>query len=202
MLLASALALAVLAPPTAWVQPARGVNALEGRRAAARGGLLAGFSAATPAALAGFGEWGPRELMSEVPPKPDENPYIRALQIKTWQQKPYERMRNYLSAVLVRTESNFWNPRYFIHHRQGLDGEGWDAFDFLEERDIKAAKEAGKLLLDSDLTSPGSKLTVFVYKDEEARLWCENNLNIEDTVELPYALRDQVQRLRKIPFYS
>mmetsp|Transcript_30367 Transcript_30367/g.79644 ORF Transcript_30367/g.79644 Transcript_30367/m.79644 type:complete len:210 (-) Transcript_30367:53-682(-) len=197
-LLAAALCVALLGAP-AWLQPGPGPQRAPARRAAVLGGALASLCAGPMAALAELG-YGPRDILKDDPPAPDENPLIRAMQAKSWSLEPFVRLRIYLKAVSMRTESSFFAPRYFVHQTVGLDGEGAFSFDIMDENSIREARQAGHLLLDSDMSDPNSDQMIFAYGTPEDKKWCQKNVVIEDTIQVPDKLVASVEKIRNTPF--
>merc|ERR1712194_336765 len=122
------------------------------------------------------------------------------MQAKSWSLEPFVRIRIYLKAVSMKIESSFFAPRYFVHQTIGLDGEGAYSFDIMDENSIREAKQNGKLLLDSDITDPNSETMVFAYGSPADKKWCEKNVVIEDTVQVPDKLVKSIEKIRNTKF--
>lgn len=131
-----------------------------------------------------------------IPPKPSSNAFIRALQAKSWALEPFTRQRNYLKAVLIQdVGQGIFNPKFVIHWSP--DSYKWDVMD---EANFKEAKLQGKLLIDSDLSDPGSEMTIYLYQNNEAREYCQTKIGVEQVIEGPDDLIEAVEIIKKTPF--
>jgi hypothetical protein len=124
---------------------------------------------------------------------------IRKLQEQDWKKEPYDQMRLYLGAVQQRFVANFettiFNQKIFVH---------WDVesykFDVMNKDTFNEAGKRGLLLLDSDMSDAEWGYQIFVYKDEEARKFCQKNLVQEDYIEIPSSVQYVIEYVRATPF--
>lgn len=107
----------------------------------------------------------------------------------------------YLADVEARYKSVMpaltWKPKIFVHWRTGADCFNYDVMD---KDTYEEAARNKKLFFDTDMSNIGVDLDVFVYKDDEAREWCNKNLNVEDVVTMPEELQEIIQVVRATPF--
>lgn len=166
--------------------------------ASAASGLLLGLPdaparAEAPAPLDG------QQVRLPKPPKPNPDPFVRKLQEQEWKKEPYDQMRLYLGAVQQRFVASFettiFNQKIFVH---------WDVdsykFDVMDRNTFNEAGKRGLLLVDSDMSDADWGFQVFVYKDEEARKFCQKNLVQEDYIEIPATVQYVIEYVRKTPF--
>eukprot|EP00440_Ansanella_granifera_P053163 gb/GFBE01057639.1/.p1 GENE.gb/GFBE01057639.1/~~gb/GFBE01057639.1/.p1 ORF type:complete len:270 (+),score=54.95 gb/GFBE01057639.1/:1-810(+) len=161
--------------------------------------LLGGFASAPPTAAE------PPNVLEPIPPKPNKNPVIRKYQELSWKLEPYDRMRLYLQAVSQRfiatLETSIFNSLFYIHWAPGLDSvPNVYKFDIMDRSNYNEAVKQGKILIDSDLTFAEDGIEVYVYKDEEARDYCQKNLVIKDLVVIPKDLQDAIEIIKSTPF--
>jgi len=160
-----------------------------------------GFLVAVPGAMATIGGpgWEVRNVMPVEAPVPDENPFIRQLQAKSWQMEPVLRQRNFLKAMKNRLfqkgELGFFQPKYFVHW-----GEDSFKYDILEQKNYNEAQKLGRIRVDADMTEPNEELPVFVYTKPTDQNWVAENLGVFDLVEIPDELQVAIQEIRSIPF--
>jgi len=144
-------------------------------------------------------DWGVRNVLPTDPPNPDPDPFVRRLQEKTWALEPVLRQRMYLKAMQVRLrlsqELGILKNKYFVHWSPDIY-----KYDILEEEQFKEATRKGKLLTDVDMTEPSSELPVFVYTDEKARSFVQDELGVYDLVELPEDLIAAIEQIKATPF--
>eukprot|EP00930_Biecheleria_cincta_P061391 TRINITY_DN46966_c0_g1_i1.p1 TRINITY_DN46966_c0_g1~~TRINITY_DN46966_c0_g1_i1.p1 ORF type:complete len:350 (-),score=62.88 TRINITY_DN46966_c0_g1_i1:55-1017(-) len=166
--------------------------------ASAASGLLLGLPAAparaeAPAPIPG------QQVRLPKPPKPSPDPVIRKRQEQEWKKEPYDQMRLYLGAVKQRFVASFeetiWNQKIFVH---------WDVdsykFDVMDRNTFNEAGKRGLLLVDSDMSDRDWGYQIFVYKDEEARKFCQKNLVTEDYIEIPSNVQYVIEYVRRTPF--
>jgi len=153
---------------------------------------LMGLDASAPPVNA---DWGVRITMPFEYPEPDPDPWVRSLQAKSWANEPWTRQRIYLLAVAQRLEIGILNKRYFVH----WSPESYK-YDVLDDQAFKDAKQAGKLLVDSDMTEPSSNTLVFIYAKPGDQAWVEEKIGVKDTVEIPDADKEVIEQIRTTPF--
>jgi len=146
----------------------------------------------------------PPNVLPPIPPKPSPNKFIRGLQERAWQKEPFMRMRLYLEAVtqrfLVTYESNIFDSKKYIHWSTDLNNPNIYKFDVMNKDNYNEAASKSLILIDSDMTDKANGIEVFVYKDEEARDYCQSNLIIEDLVQIPTELQNAIEVIKKTPF--
>lgn len=141
----------------------------------------------------GDAEWGPNGRMKTRPPKPDANPYIAALQKKSWEMEPAIRTRLYLKAA----DQKFGSlaPRFFVR---------WNddpyKFDVLEESNLREANKLGKILIDAQLSDESMEMTVFIYPNKEAQDYVAKNIGAIDFLEVPDELKKNLEVMKANKF--
>lgn len=133
------------------------------------------------------------------PPKPDENPYIRELQRKSWERQPEIRVKDWLQAELrqsnVTNIFTFTNQKYPVRYASDST-----RFDILGKSSFSEASNLGKILEDPALDFPNDEFKCWMYataKDEE---WSSKNLDIMLTLQMPDALVKKIARIRSLKF--
>jgi len=153
---------------------------------------LIGLDAAAPPVNA---DWGIRTTMQLNYPEPDPDPWVRSLQAKSWANEPWVRQRLFLKSVAQQLEIGVFNKGYFVHWSH----ESYK-YDVLDDQEFKDAKQAGKVLVDSDMTEPTSDTLVFIYTKPEDREWVEKRIGIKDTAEVPDESKKVIEQIRATPF--
>lgn len=133
------------------------------------------------------------------PPIPDENPYIRNLQRKSWERQPEIRIKDWLTAELrqenITNIFTFTNQKYPV--RYVSDGS---RFDILDKSSFQEATTLGKILDYPLLDFPNDEFKCWVYaaaKDEE---WSAKNLKIIASLQMPDELLKRIERIRSLKF--
>mmetsp|Transcript_3598 Transcript_3598/g.10432 ORF Transcript_3598/g.10432 Transcript_3598/m.10432 type:complete len:253 (-) Transcript_3598:34-792(-) len=192
-----ALALSGTSLP-AWVAPPAADEGLSRRAGLA---AILGTAAGPQAALAmpgtynvepfdrGDAEWGSGGKMKIRPPKPDPNPYIAALQKKSWEMEPYIRTRLYLKAADSKLQD--LSPRFFVRWANNEY-----KFDVLEENNLKEANQMGKVQIDPKLSDPTMEMTVFIYTNKEAQEFVQKSIGAVDVAEVPDELKKSLETMK------
>lgn len=141
----------------------------------------------------GDAEWGSNGKMKIRPPKPDPNPYIAALQKKSWEMEPYIRTRLYLKASDQKLAD--LAPRFFV--RWSTDEY---KFDVLEEGNLREANNLGKVQIDPKLSDPSMEMTVFIYTNKDAQEYVQKQIGAADIAEVPAELKKSLETMKQNKF--
>uniref|UniRef100_A0A6T1IIG6 Uncharacterized protein n=1 Tax=Alexandrium monilatum TaxID=311494 RepID=A0A6T1IIG6_9DINO len=125
----------------------------------------------------------------DFPPVPDEDPFVRKLQAKSWAMEPIIRTRLFLMEEKRRVQPNpFADYKFFV--KRVDSSTQWDVLD---EASWKSASELGKVLLDNDLSFRREEWESFVYATDKDQEWVARNLNVTDIVEMPPELVEKIR---------
>jgi hypothetical protein len=162
-------------------------------------GLTLLLGAGLPACAAFYSSMEQRPFPPPIPPKPSKNAFIRKMQVESWRKEPFARMQDFINAM----NQNFIITQGFFAERKIVHwGPGPEVFKFdvLDKDNFNEAARLGKVLKDSDMTSVDQGIEVYVYANDEARDYCQKQLQIQDVIEIPYDLQDNIKAILQTPF--
>mmetsp|Transcript_70015 Transcript_70015/g.161962 ORF Transcript_70015/g.161962 Transcript_70015/m.161962 type:complete len:233 (+) Transcript_70015:31-729(+) len=132
----------------------------------------------------------------DVPPVPDENPFIRKMQAKSWAMEPIIRTRLYIMNEKRRVQPNPFADKKFLV-KWANDST---RFDVLNEKAYNEASSLGKVLKDEELSYAREDFDCYMYASPQDQEWVNTKLNVYSTIALPEELLKTLEKLRSQKF--